>query len=424
MRRYVSRIRTAEAAFGSPLHRRLRKISAMERREEARAFLQSYYEENGGGDAAFRRRWSDVRRQLSRRDYYEHTPEELAFGARIAWRNHAKCIGRLFWESLEVFDCRHVTDPDAIAGRIDTHLREATGDGRIRSIISVFAPVRGTEVPAWIESEQITQYACHQGAGGAWIGDRQNIEPTQIARSLGWEPEGHPGRFDLLPWFLRDAKGRRMSVDLRPGSVRQVAIRHPSKAGLDTLGLRWYSVPLVSGMILTIGGIDYPCAPFNGFYMSTEIASRNFGDIRRYDLLPEAADAMEISRDRANPLWMDETLTELNRAVLHSYAEAGVTMLDHHTAAQQYMDFHAREQRASRRVAGDWRWLVPPQAGSAHDVFHMKMRNFHPVPNYYRNRGEDGLRLMPWYGDRYRRRPEIWKDRIVRRWKIWKRMAW
>ncbi len=424
MRRYISRLRTTQAASGDPLQRRIRKLSASEVREEARAFLYSYYVEYARNDAAYQSRWSVVRHQLSKRGHYEHTPEELAFGARIAWRNHARCIGRLFWESLEVFDCRNLTDPDAIAERVDSHLREAKSDGRIRSIISVFPPVVDGVSPAWIESEQITQYACHQLPNGKWIGDRQNVEATQIALAMGWRPQGEPGRFDLLPWFLRDRLGRRIKFDLEAGSVREIEIRHPTREGLGDLGLRWYAVPLVSGTILTIGGIEYPCAPFNGFYMGTEIASRNFADVKRYNLLPEVAHALNIDVGKENKLWIDEALTELNRAVLHSYESAGVTMLDHHTAASQFMEFHGREQRASRRVAGDWRWLVPPQAGAAHDIFHLRMRNFHPVPNYYRNRGDDGLRLMPWYGDRYRRRWELWHDRVQRRLKIWKRMAW
>ena len=30
---------------------------------------------------------------------------------RVAWRNAAKCIGRIAWNTLIVRDCRHVTDP-------------------------------------------------------------------------------------------------------------------------------------------------------------------------------------------------------------------------------------------------------------------------------------------------------------------------
>lgn len=424
IRRQASRFRFSEASQGGALHRRLRRISRGERKEEARAFLEEYHTSIGASAADHARRWGDVRRSLSKFGWYEHTPQELAYGARVAWRNHGRCIGRLYWESLEVFDCRNIEKPDDIAARMEQHLRDANSDGRIRSIISVFAPVKGDEHPAWIESEQLTQYACHQLPDGTVLGDRQNIEVTRIAESMGWKPPGEPGQFDILPWFLRDKADRRLRYDLKPGSVREVAIRHPTHTGLDELGLHWYTVPIVTGMILTIGGIDYPCAPFNGFYLCTEIASRDFGDVKRYNLLPAVARALGIETGSHNPLWKDEALTELNRAVLASYNDAKVTIVDHHTVASQYMTFHGREQAAGRRVAGDWRWIVPPQASAAFDVFHLRMRNFHPVPNYYRSRGEDGLRLMPWYGDRYRRRWQRWSDRIARRWKIWKRMPW
>lgn len=424
MRRLASQFRFANAPEGGALQRRLRRVSHGERLEEARAFLTSYHAETGASHTAMKRRWADVKTQLSKFDWYEHTPEELAYGARVAWRNHGRCVGRLFWESLEVVDCRSTLKPDDIAARMQQHLTDANGDGRIRSIISVFAPVRGRELPAWIESEQLIQYACHQLPDGSVIGDRQNIEATRIAREMGWRPHSDPSAFDVLPWFLRDTSDRRIRFDLSPGSVREISIQHPTRPGLTELGLRWYSVPIVTGMILTIGGIDYPCAPFNGFFVGTEIASRDFADAKRFNLLPAAARALEIDMSPDNLLWKDEVLTEFNRAVLFSYGKAGVTILDHHTAAAQFMTFHGREQAAGRRVAGDWRWIVPPQASAAYDVFHLRMRNFHPVPNYYRNRGEDGLRLMPWYGDRYRRRWQRWLDRIVRRWRIWKRMAW
>ncbi len=411
-----------EAVAAAPLARRLRRISALERREEARAFLDAFHDHRGAGRAERQRRRAEVRRALKRHGHYDHTPEELAFGARLAWRNHGRCIGRLFWESLEVIDARAVETPDAIAAHVHDHLAEAQSDGRVRSLITVFAPVRGSDLPAWIESPQIVQYAGHSLPGGAILGDRQNVEATRIATGLGWRAPRDPSAFDILPWMIRGRDDRRHLVDLPPGLVREVPIRHPERDDLARLGLRWYAVPVVSGMVLSVGGIDYPCAPFNGFYMATEIASRNFADARRYDLLPEAARALGIAPAR-DPYWRDATLTELNRAVLHSYKAAAVTMVDHHTASEQFMTFHRREQAAGRRVAGDWRWIVPPQSGSACEVFHLRMRNFHPVPNYYWDRS-DGRQLMPWYGDRHRSRPALWADRVTRRWKLWKRMAW
>lgn len=132
-----------DASTGNTLERRIRRLSALERREEARAFLNSFHDTAGHGSVKRQRRWAEVRRDLRRRGYYEHSPEELAYGARLAWRNTGRCIGRLPWESLEVADCREVVDPYAIAARVSDHLREADSGGGIRSLISIFAPVKG-----------------------------------------------------------------------------------------------------------------------------------------------------------------------------------------------------------------------------------------------------------------------------------------
>lgn len=419
------RLQRADALQGNALQRRLRRLSAMERKEEARAFLDTYHDATGAGRAARQTRWADVRRQLSRASYYEHTPDELAFDARLAWRNNGRCIGRLMWESLDVVDCRHITSVEQIALRVFDHLDEAHGDGRIRSVISVFAPVKGHVLPAWIESSQAVQYAGYAQPDGQVIGDRQNLEAARIAASLGWQPPVPAGRFDQLPLLIRDQADRRHMFQIPPERIREISITHCGFPGLADLGLKWYTVPLVTGHVMTIGGIDYPCAPFNGFYMGTEIGSRDFADKKRYDALNEVGQALNMKPGTATDgLWKDRALTELNAAVLQSFQKAGVTILDHHSASDQFLKFHQREQAAGRCVAGDWRWIVPPQASSACEVFHLRMRNFHPVPNFYRDRGDDGLRMMPWYGDRYRRSPKVWLDRLARRWKIWKRMAW
>jgi len=404
MLRFLSQARYGDAVSGSPLARRLRRLSAFERKEEARAFLSAFNDASGAGRDRRQARWAEVRRQIGRSGSYIHTPEELAYGARLAWRNSGRCIGRLYWESLDVIDCRHLTDPEAMQAQILRHLDDAFGDGRIRSVISVFAPATGSTLPAWIESPQIAQYACHQLADGTFLGDRQNLEATRIALSMGWKAPPTPGRFDLLPYLMRDAADRRHLCRLPEGAVREVTIAHPKHGALSALGLKWYAVPLVSNMILTVGGIDYPCAPFSGFYMGTEIASRNLADARRHDLLADVARALDLPMEASGPgLWRDTALT---------------------TASDQFMTFHAREQAQGRRVAADWRWIVPPQAAPACEVFHLRMRNFHPVPNFYRDRGSDGLRLMPWYGDRTQSRVSMWADRLTRRWKIWKRMPW
>jgi nitric-oxide synthase len=173
-------------------------------------------------------------------------------------------------------------------------------------------------------------------------------------------------------------------------------------------------------MILTIGGIDYPCAPFNGYYMSTEIANRDLADERRYDLLPEIADCMEIERDPDKDLlWKDRALTELNLSVLHSFRRDGVTVVDHHTASKQFMMFSSREESAGRAPSADWSWIVPPQGSSACPVYHLRMNDRHLVPNYYESRATDGALLGPNYDDHLRSSARQRWDKARRRWYLW-----
>jgi nitric-oxide synthase len=404
----------------SPLRRRLRRLGRWERREEAIAFIDQFHRECELPDADRLRRRREALRHLARHGWYEHTPAELAFGARVAWRNHSRCIGRLAWKSLEVVDCRTVIDPDAIAARVFDHLAEAAGDGAIRSIITVFAPVRGEAIPAWIESRQALQYAGYAEPGRATLGDPITVETTRIARGLGWRPPDPPGPFDILPLIVRDSRDRRLVYELPARARREVEIAHPRDDRFAGLGLRWYAVPCVSSMILTIGGIDYPCAPFNGHYMVTEIASRNLADERRHDLLPTVARTLGI--DLEDPLWKDRALTELNAAVLHSYRSAGVTIVDHHEASEQYMQFMQREASAGRTPSGDWSWIVPPQAGSSCPVFHVGMRDRGLVPNYYISRALDGNGLGPRYDDEPRCPLRRRWDRLRRRWYDWRRL--
>ena len=402
----------------NPLRRRLRRLGTWERREEANAFIALYSWEHGLADAQRQKRARQVLSELRRFGFYEHTPDELAFGARVAWRNHARCIGRLFWKSLEVYDCRAIVDAESIAARMFNHMREASGEGGIRSMITIFAPVRGDALPAYIESRQVVQYAGYARDDGGILGDPITAEATRSCIALGWKPPMMRSNFDVLPLMVRDARGRRVLFDVPNDALREIHIHHPTRAGLAAMGLRWYAVPCVSSMILTIGGIDYPCAPFNGFYMSTEIASRNFGDDRRYDLLARAAAALDI--ERSDSLWKDRVLTELNAAVLHSYRRDGVTIIGHHEASAQYMDFLQREAAAGRAASGDWSWIVPPQAASACPVFHLAMRDRLMVPNYYNARGSDGGGLAPRYDDFTRNKWLARWDRIRRRWFRWR----
>ena len=113
-----------------------------------------------------------------------------------------------------------------------------------------------------------------------------------------------------------------------PGdAVLEVSIRHPDFGWFADLGLRWYAVPVISDMYLDIGGVCFPAVPFNGWHLCTEVGSRDLGDTARYDQLGVIAERMGLSTGSGQTLWQDKAMTELNLAVLHSFAADGVTII-------------------------------------------------------------------------------------------------
>jgi hypothetical protein len=94
---------------------------------------------------------------------------------------------------------------------------------------------------------------------------------------------------------------------------------------------------------------------------------------------------MGLSLTSDQNLWKDRALTELNVAVLHSFAASGVTITDHHTESVRFLQHLEREQRQGRACPADWTWIVPPAASSATPVFHRYYRDFDQTPNFYRH---------------------------------------
>ena len=349
----------------------------------AEQFITLYHSENqlGSPDRRLRR----VRREIEASGTYWHTPAELAFGARVAWRNSSRCIGRLYWRNLRVRDRRGVTAAPDIAAEAVTHLREATNGGRIRPVITVFAPDGPGRPGPRILSSQLVRYAGYETAGGAVIGDPANADLTRLARDLGW-PGGWPaGRFDILPLLVQESGAPVTPHEIPADAVLEITIEHPEFRWFADLWLRWYAVPVISDMYLDIGGVRYPAAPFNGWYMCTEIGSRDLGDSGRYGQLPVIAARMGLSTASDRNLWKDKAMTELNLAVLHSFSNAGVTITDHHTEAVRFLQHMEREERHGRACPADWTWIVPPAASSATPVFHRYYQDFDQTPNFYRH---------------------------------------
>ncbi len=329
--------------------------------EEASRFLRQYHEEmKPGADPS--PRIGQVLEEIRSSGTWTQTSEELGFAARIAWRNSGRCIGRLYWRGLHLRDCRDLERPEEIAAALFDHLRFAFNGGNLRPAISVFpAGTPGRPGPR-IWNPLLLRYAGLQLRSGKQVGDPAQNDLTRRIMELGWEPDGTD--FDLLPLVI-EVPGEEPALFELPEDCRhETWIRHPHHPWLEGLGLRWNCIPAVSDMMLDAGGIQYRLAPFNGWYLNTEIAARNLTDTNRYNLLPVVAEAMglDISDDRT--LWRDKALILLNEAVLHSFDRDGVKMADHHSAGHEFLEFCREEQKAGREPYGKWMWLVPPVSSS------------------------------------------------------------
>ncbi|GGN93659.1 nitric oxide synthase oxygenase [Saccharibacillus kuerlensis] len=348
---------------------------------EAELFIKQCYAEWGRSEQEALLRIQAIDQELKETDTYTHTYEELQHGARMAWRNSNRCIGRLPWDSLHVIDRRDADSEEEIAEALFEHLGYATNGGRIRPTITILKPERGKQGGVRVWNEQLVRYAGYTKEDGSRIGDPASLEFTRVCERLGWQGAGTD--FDVLPLVVQLDDREPKWFELPKESVLEVEIRHSELPGFNELGLKWYAVPAVSGMRLEIGGIRYGGAPFNGWYMGTEIGARNFADEGRYNMLPAVADLMGLDRSRRSTLWQDRALVELNVAVLESYRTAGVSIIDHHTAAAQFETFEKREYAAGREVTGNWAWLIPPMAPATTHVFHKRYDNTVVKPNFF-----------------------------------------
>lgn len=350
--------------------------------QNATEFLNLYYKESN--KSGLRERLIEVRNDIEKTGTYVHTLDEIEFGASVAWRNSNRCIGRLFWKSIKVLDCRSVTHLEEVKMAVFNHLEMAFGNGKIKPILTLFSPENNSgDAPIRFWNSQWIRYAGYKSRNGNITGDPAQLAFTEKCQSLGWKGRGT--EFDVLPVVFQFEGKNPLFFEIPPEYVKEVNIIHPDFPWFSELQLKWNALPVISDMVLEIGGIRYPAAPFNGWYMVTEIGSRNLGDFSRYNKLPLIAEKMGLNVNGKDRFWKDRALIELNYAVKYSFEMAGISITDHHEASDQFMKFINQEKKQGRNVMADWSWIVPPNAGSTMQVFHTNFDNEVISPNFYYN---------------------------------------
>jgi len=352
---------------------------------QAEDFIKQYYMDAGEHappTSTCSQRLQEVLTTLDEKGSYQLTLDELTWGARTAWRNAPRCPARMIWKNLHVFDKRGTFSSSSMFSSLVEHLEFSFNEGNIRPAVTIF---RGrqpgtTEPRVW--NSLLVAYAGYRQGNGSVVGDPAQADFTEFCQSLGWTGDG--GMFDFLPLVVSGEDGlpcfQTISPDLQ--EKLRVKIRHPSIIGINSMNIEWFGLPGVSSMLFEVGGVQFPASPFTGWYQGTEIANRDLLDGQRYNLLVPLGKVMDLDTTTNTNLWKDEVALELNRAVLHSYKEAGVSIVDHYTQSDQFVQHMKSEIRSRRGCPADWVWIVPPQSGSLCSSFHQEMVTYHLSPSY------------------------------------------
>lgn len=360
-------------------------------KKEAVHFLKQFYGEKGLSEKALKQRIQEVEKAIKLKGSYTHTIDELTFASRVAWRNSSRCVGRYFWGNMIVRDCRHITEEKAVFDALVEHLRLGINDGNLRAVISIFSH---HQPYIRLYNPLLLMFAGYVQEDGSILGDQATVELTKIALDLGWKPKNQKTNFDPLPLVLEIDGNSPQWFEWPEDITRTIPIEHPELKWFKSLELEWFMVPAVAGLALDAGGIQYRCAPSNGFFISTEVGARDLGDISRYNMLPVIAEKMGLDMSSNETHWKDRAVVELNLAVQWSYRKHKIRMLDHHTIIDYFMKFHGDELDAGRPVHADWKWIVPPISGSTVEAFHMDMENKILKPNYFYQ--EDAWKSNDW----------------------------
>ncbi|XP_038059135.1 nitric oxide synthase-like protein isoform X2 [Patiria miniata] len=349
--------------------------------KQATEFIEQYYVHiNRANTDAHATRLAEVTACIETTGTYRLTEAELSYGAKLAWRNAPRCIGRIQWSKLQLFDARNVRNTRGMLEAVCKHLLYATNKGNIRSAITVFPPRTDGQHDYRVWNTTLIKYAGYEQEDGTIIGDPASVEFTKICLKLGWRGPG--GRFDILPLILQANGEDPEWFDIPEECAMEVKLSHPEFDWFAEFGLRWYAVPAVSNMMLDVGGLEFTACPFNGWYMSTEIGARNLCDTYRYNLMETTATKMGLDTTSNMTLWKDKALVETNLAVLHSFQKAQVTITDHHSASESFITHMRNEQATRGGCPADWVWIVPPMSGSVCPVFHQEMLYYSLKPSY------------------------------------------
>mmetsp|Transcript_15657 Transcript_15657/g.21485 ORF Transcript_15657/g.21485 Transcript_15657/m.21485 type:complete len:1231 (-) Transcript_15657:403-4095(-) len=343
---------------------------------EAFEYQLLYHKENSSPPCAAEARFREIESSIRSTGTYDLTLEELQYGARVAWRNAPKCSNRSKWNELHVLDKRTVrTNQEAFDSVLDL-LDKSLTSMATKTYMTVFRQrLPGEAQGPRIWNSMLLRFAGYyknvrSEATGGILGDPVDADFTKmLIERFGWVPPSPRTAFDPLPLLLQMSEHEAPEIFSFPSSyIPFVHIRHHDYPQLDVLGLKWFPVPVVSSMEFHVGGLFFTAAPFVGWFADHEVV-RNLVDKGRYNILPAVAKALELDSSPANECWKEEASLVLNKAVVSSYRNAGVSMVSHHSMLSEFIKWYEMEKKTRGYCPGNWKWIIPPIGASLCDAY-------------------------------------------------------
>ena len=235
-------------------------------------------------------------------------------------------------------------------------MKLATGGASIQSVMTVFRPQRHNELFGtrfW--SSQFIRYCGYKDRDSEEImGDPACVDLTSylIEKKL-WTPPERRTAFDILPLVLKIPGNDIPFIYQLPKSVtHEVHLEHPEFPEVKDLGYKWAAVPAISNFMMNLGGIKYSAAPFNGWFVSIEVA-RNL--LERYHVTEPLAIAMNMNL--SDKFLAQKVSAELESAIIHSFEKSDFTIVDPDTVGHSFITHCKRERSAGRECPAQWSWI-------------------------------------------------------------------
>ena len=112
---------------------------------------------------------------------------------------------------MTVRDLRHIQDEQAFITSIESHIKGATNDGKIKPMISIY----NNQIE--IMNEQLIRYAGYEDKG-----DPKSIEMTKLAHHLNWQSQ-HTD-FDVLPLMYRINQQSLKFINTHKNSLKKLTL--------------------------------------------------------------------------------------------------------------------------------------------------------------------------------------------------------